>query len=287
MKYSIGVDLGGTGIKVGLVERGSKQIISTASAPTNAPRSPESICVDIVSLSKKVAEDASVSYNDIEWIGIATPGIVKDNTVVLASNLGWENVRLADILSGLSGKDIFLANDANTAAYAEAIWGNGVGSKCLVAITLGTGVGGGIVIDGKIFEGVNGFAAEMGHVILDPRGRKCVCGKSGCLEAYCSATAIIKASKAAMLLNKDSAMWQLASGNLDNVNGKTPFDAKELGDKTASDVVEEFIDYLAVGVSNFINILQPDVVCIGGGISRQGDNLIKPLADKVECCHLA
>jgi glucokinase len=123
----------------------------------------------------------------------------------------------------------------------------------------------------------------MGHVILDPRGRKCVCGKSGCLEAYCSATAIIKASKAAMLLNKDSAMWQLASGNLDNVNGKTPFDAKELGDKTASDVVEEFIDYLAVGVSNFINILQPDVVCIGGGISRQGDNLIKPLADKVEC----
>lgn len=280
-KYCIGVDLGGTNIAVGLVDLESKQILRQTSVKTNAPRSCEAITEDIISVSGRLCKEEGVAFSNLAWIGVATPGIVKGDTVASAFNLGWNNVPFVRILEKASGRRCYIANDANAAAYAEAVWGAGRGAKSLIAFTLGTGVGGGIVFDGRIWEGTNGFAAEMGHMLVQKSGRLCSCGKRGCLEAYCSATALIKETRRMMNLYPDSIMWKDVSGNLERVNGKTPFRAMERGDAAATIVINEFIDYLSHGVSNIINIFQPDVVCIGGGISREGEVLLAPLRDRV------
>ena len=173
MEYYIGIDLGGTNIKAGLVDYAERRIVASASVPTNAPRAAEAVAVDIVKLAERVASEGGVRFADIGWIGIATPGIVKNGTVLQASNLGWVNVPFAMLIERMSGHEVYLANDANAAAYAEALWGVGYGKSTLAMLTLGTGVGGGIVINGRIWEGFNGFAAEMGHMIIDMGGREC------------------------------------------------------------------------------------------------------------------
>jgi len=281
IRYCIGVDLGGTNIAVGLVRLDTKSIARQFSVKTNAPRSCESISEDIAEVSRKLCNQEGIKLSDVEWIGIATPGIVKDDVVLAAFNLGWTNAEFGKILSGITQRPTYVANDANAAAYAEAIWGSGQGSKSLIAFTLGTGVGGGIVIDGKIWEGMNGFAAEMGHTILVPGGRSCACGKRGCIEAYCSASALIRETKRMMKLYPESSMWRDCDGDIDRVSGKTAFKAQADGDRCADLVINEFIDCLAVGVENAINMFQPDVVCIGGGISREGENLLLPLRERV------
>lgn len=281
MKYSIGVDLGGTAVKVGIVDIDEQRIICSGSFPTRAPRPAEEISADILNLAKDLCASSGCSFEGALWIGVATAGIVKNGTVLAATNLKWFNVPLAMLLSRMSGKPVYLANDANAAAYAEALSGVGVGKSTLVAITLGTGVGGGIVINGKIFDGFNGFAAEMGHMVINSEGRECGCGKRGCLEAYCSATALAKEARRVMGLYPDSLMWKLCDNDLSKVTAKTPFDAKEEGDFAAVSVVSDFIENLATGVSNIINMFQPSVLCIGGGISAQGDKLMDPLRDMV------
>ena len=279
--YCIGVDLGGTNIAVGLVDLSTHKIVKQYSVKTNAPRPCEEISRDIADVCLKLCKMQGIKMDDVLWVGVATPGIVKGGTVVCAYNLGWDNVPFADIISRTVARPAYIANDANAAAYAEAIWGEGAGKFSLVAFTLGTGVGGGVVLGGKILEGTNGFAAEMGHMVLDPEGRVCSCGKRGCIEAYCSATALIRETKRVMTIHPKSEMWKLVDGDIERVSGKTAFRAMELGDRAATRVVDEFIDYLAVGVSNVINILQPDVVCIGGGISREGEVLLAPLRERV------
>ena len=282
MAYCIGVDLGGTNIAVGIVDLNTREIVKKGSVKTRAPRPCEEISRDIVNLCKSLASQMKMTLEDMEWIGVATPGIVKGGVVVSASNLGWKNAELAKTINKMSGINAFAANDANAAAYAEAMWGVGRGLSSLVAITLGTGVGGGIVIDGKIWEGINGFAAEIGHIIVDMEGRACGCGKRGCLEAYSSATALVRETKRYMQLYPESAMWSVCGGDLKRVNGVTPFKAKAMGDVAADIVIDDFTKYLAMGVSNIINIFQPDVVCIGGGISAEGEKLMRPLREKVE-----
>lgn len=282
MNFCIGVDLGGTNIAVGLVNLKSRSIIRKASIKTRAPRPCESISEDIVKLCRELCEKEGLGLDEARWIGVATPGIVKKGVVVMASNLGWNNAPFADIIKRLSGRPTFIANDANTAAYAEALWGVGADKSSLVAITLGTGVGGGIVIDGKIWEGINGFAAEIGHVILDADGRSCPCGKRGCFEAYSSATALLKETKRTMHLYPDSLMWKMCDGDINRVNGIIPFKAAAAGDEAAREVIDDFVKYLAIGISNVINIFQPDIVCIGGGISGEGERLMRPLRDKLE-----
>ncbi len=281
MNYCIGVDLGGTNIAVGIVDLKSKKIVRKASIKTNAPRSCESISQDIVKLCNDLCRAEGLSLSDMKWIGVATPGIVKNGVVVMASNLGWNNADFAGIMKKLTGKTTFVANDANAAAYAEAIWGVGKDANSLIAVTLGTGVGGGIVIDGKIWEGKNGFAAELGHMIIETDGRYCSCGKTGCFEAYCSATALVADTRRVMRLYPDSIMWKMCDGDLARVNGIIPFKAAERGDAAAKEVIASFIKYLAVGVSNVVNIFQPDVVCIGGGISGEGDKLMNPLREQL------
>ncbi len=282
MKYSIGVDLGGTNISVGLVSITEKKIIAKVGAKTNAPRSCEEISKEIVDLCHDVCANARVKYECVEWIGVATPGIVKDGVVVSAVNLGWTNAPFSKILKKLSGKKIYVANDANTAAYAESVWGVGENELSLVAVTLGTGVGGGIVIYGKIWEGMNGFAAEIGHMTIDSEGRICGCGKRGCFESYCSATALVSESKRAMKLDDESLMWKMCDNDISKMNAVIPFRAAEEGDVSAKSVVDEFIKYLAIGISNIINMFQPDIVCIGGGISGEGENIMKPLRRRLK-----
>lgn len=280
-QYCIGIDLGGTNIAAGLVDLDARKIVQQLSVKTNAPRPCEEITEDIKKLCLELCKLQGVALSSLRWVGVATPGIVKGDTVVSAFNLGWENVCFAGLLRGAVGIPVFLANDANAAAYAEAVWGSGAGKNSLVAFTLGTGVGGGIVLNGKIWEGNNGFAAEMGHFIVEPNGRLCSCGKCGCLEAYCSATALIGDTRRMMKLYPESSMWRDVEGDVSRVSGKTSFRAAENGDKAARLVVDGFIDYLALGVSNVINIFQPDVVCIGGGISREGEVLLAPLRERV------
>ena len=281
MRYCIGVDLGGTSVKVGYVNIDTAEILVSGSIPTNAPREAEAIATDIVKFTKKLADESGYTMEGALWMGVATAGIVKNSTVLAATNLGWNNVPLSMLLSRMTGLQVYLANDANAAAYAEALFGVGEGKSTLVALTLGTGVGGGIVINGKIFDGFNGFAAEMGHMIINYEGRECGCGKRGCLEAYSSATALVKECKRMMHLYPDSKMWELVSGDISAVTAKTPFDAAQLGDYAAGAVINDFIDNLAYGVSNVINIFQPSVLCIGGGISAQGETLMAPLRDRV------
>lgn len=279
--FCIGVDLGGTNIAVGLVDLETKAIVKQMSVKTNAPRPCAEITKDIADVAAKVAAMQGLTLKDVEWVGVATPGIVKGDTVVAAFNLGWNNAPFRKLIEEATGRPAYIANDANAAAYAEAIWGSGAGCDSLVAFTLGTGVGGGIVFDGKIWEGTNGFAAELGHMVIEPNGRACSCGKRGCIEAYCSATALVSETKRMMKLCPDSAMWEAVDGDIDRVSGKTAFRAMERGDDAARIVIEQFTDNLALGIANIINIFQPDVVCVGGGISREGEVLMNPLRKKV------
>lgn len=282
MNCCIGVDLGGTNIAVGIVDLDTKEIIKKSSIKTNAPRSCEEISKDIIDLCRRLCSQIGEPLRNMKWIGVATPGIVKNGVVGTASNLGWKNARLAETIQKFSGVHAFAANDANAAAYAEAIWGVGKGSRSLIAVTLGTGVGGGVVIDGKIWEGINGFAAELGHVIVDIEGRACSCGKRGCLEGYCSGSALSAETRRFMKLYPDSLMWKICGGDINRVNPSVPFRAKAEGDVAATILIDQFVKYLAMGVSNIINIFQPDIVCIGGGISAEGEHLMKPLRENVD-----
>lgn len=275
MKYYIGVDIGGTNIAAAIVDKEYK-ILSKTSIKTNAPRSAESICEDIAKTCNLLCEESGIPYADICGIGAACPGLIKDGVVTLASNLGFCDVPLKEILQQKTNKPCSVCNDANVAALAEYSAGSGKGYHSLAMITIGTGIGGGIVLDGKIWEGFNGAGAEMGHITAVPSGRLCSCGNRGCLETYCSATALINDTKEAMLNHPESKLWEICP-TIDSVNGKTVFDAEKLGDTTAQNVIDRFIKYLSIGVTNIITLIQPEVVCIGGGMSAQGDRIIVPL----------
>ena len=282
MRYCIGVDLGGTNIAVGLIDLDGKVILHKKSVKTRAPRPCEEISTDIKGVCLELCDMEGIAISNVEWIGIATPGIVRNGVVIDAFNLGWTNEKFGEIVSRLTGRPTFVANDANAAAYAEAKWGCGVGEDSLIAVTLGTGIGGGIILDGKIWEGFNGFAAELGHMVIDVNGRQCTCGLRGCLEAYCSATALVHETKRMMKLYPDSLLWEVTGGDLSKVDGRTAFTALAEGDSAAHHVIHDFVNYLAIGIANIINIFQPSVVCVGGGISGQGEDLMRPLRERLK-----
>ena len=281
MRYCIGVDLGGTNIAIGIIDLDGKRILRTKSVKTRAPRPCREISAEIKDVCISLCRDEGLRLSDMEWIGIATPGIVKSGVVVSAVNLGWMNEKFGQIMKEVTGRPTFVANDANAAAYAEAMWGCGVGENSLIAVTLGTGVGGGIILNGRIWEGFNGFAAELGHMVIAADGRRCACGLRGCLEAYCSATALVSETKRMMKLYPDSIMWDVVKGDINRVDGRTAFAANRRGDMAAHQVIEDFVTYLAIGIANVVNVFQPSVVCIGGGISGQGEELMKPLRDRL------
>ncbi len=281
--YRIGVDLGGTNIAVGVVDENLK-IVGRGKTKTNAPRPAAEIFDDIAVAVKAAMEDAGITIDDVVSIGVGTPGSVNKGNgyIEFANNLGFDQVPAKEMLEARLGKTVYLDNDANCAALGEAVAGVGQGVKSLVAVTLGTGVGSGIIIDGKILGGVNYAAGEMGHMVICIDGEQCNCGRRGCWERYASATALIAQTKAAMLEDKDSIMWQLVEGDIEKTSGRTSFDAWRKGDATAAKVVERYVYYVATGVINIINTFQPEVICIGGGVGHEGDNILNPLRDFVE-----
>ncbi|MBP3328503.1 MAG: ROK family protein [Clostridia bacterium] len=275
MKYTIGVDIGGTNIVVGIIDE-SYNVVTKESFKTNAPRSAEEICDDIISSYMHLSQEAGISLDEIEEIGIACPGIIKDGVVVSATNLKFTDTPLKSITEEKTGLRCEVCNDANAVALAEYIVSDDEDIHSLVAVTIGTGIGGGIVIDGKIIDGFNGAGAELGHITVEKDGRSCACGSKGCLETYCSASALVKETKKAMIDHPDSKLWEICS-DINDVDGKTVFRAAELGDKVSQEVLDTFLNYLSIGVINMITLLQPEVLCIGGGMSKEKDALIEPL----------
>ena len=284
--YNLGIDLGGMSVKVGVVDE-NNAIIGKAAVPTNSPNQPprpaDDIMDDIAVACKLAVENAGVDFEDVRHIGLGCPGSVNSETGMLefSGNLGMQNYPVSAKLEERLNRKVFVENDANAAALGESIAGAARDARNAVCVTLGTGVGGGIIIDGKIYSGSNYAGGELGHMVIVADGRPCTCGRRGCWEAYASATALIHQTQVKMLDNKDSEMWKLADGDLRNVNGRTAFDAYRLGDKAGSEVVDKYISYIACGLTNVINIFQPDIICIGGGISKEGDTLTAPLMSYV------
>ena len=280
--YRIGIDLGGTNIVAGVVDD-EFRIVATAKCKTRIPRPAEEIVVDMARMAKEAVQNAGLTMADIAYVGVGSPGTCNADTGIVeySNNLQFEKLPLRDMLGGMLDKAVYIENDANAAALGEALAGAAKGAQSCVCITLGTGVGGGIIIDGKIYGGFNFAGAELGHTVIMVDGELCTCGRFGCWEAYASATALINQTRRAMVNHPDSAMWSIAE-DLDKVNGRTAFDGMRAGDAVAAQVVDTYIKYIATGLINVINIFQPEVLCIGGGICKEGDTLLKPLAAHIE-----
>jgi glucokinase len=282
--YTIGIDLGGTGIKVGLCDE-NLNIVDRDSCPTLANRHGEEIVRDMAELTKKVIERNKLTLANIAYVGIATPGtvILKTGYVEYASNLPFKNFPMADLFKKyLPVEKVYIANDANAAALGEAVAGAGRGTRNSIMVTLGTGVGGGIILDGKIFSGgLNDAAGELGHMVIHTGGRPCSCGRLGCWEAYCSATALADITKAKIRELKTKNIPSLLSDCAERegkVSARTAFNAKVRGDRYGEEIVNEYIFNLAAGITNLINAFQPEVICIGGGVSNEKSGIAEPVA---------
>ena len=257
--YYLGIDLGGTNIAVGLVNE-NLEIVLKDSVKTLTSRPTSEIIDDMASLCKSLVERAGITFDEVEYLGVAAPGSIDpvNGIVRYSNNVKMSNYPLADELrSRLPIRKVYLENDANAAALGEAKAGAGKGYSNLVMITLGTGVGGGIVIDGKLYSGFNHCGAELGHTVIEVDGRLCSCGRKGCFEAYSSATGLVNMTKEKMTEDKNSLMWKLVNNNLEKVNGRTAFDAAKKGDESGLAVVNMYIKYLACGLTNLVNIFSP------------------------------
>lgn len=278
--FYLGIDLGGTNIVAGVVDD-NFNIIAKGKVKTNSPRPAEQIVDDMAQAAKIAMDNAGLKISDIKYCGVGSPGSIdaETGTVLTANNLKFDMVPLKQMLESRLNCSVFVANDANAAAFGEMLAGAGRGTSNFVAITLGTGVGGGVIIDNKILTGCNGAGGELGHTVIVVDGEQCSCGRKGCWEAYASATALVRQTKEAMLNNQDSGLWELVGGKLDKVSGRTSFDGMRNGDKIAKAVVDNYVKYVAVGLVNMVNIFQPEVICIGGGISNEGETLIGPIRE--------
>lgn len=283
MKHYIGIDLGGTNIVAGVVDE-NYRIITKSTTKTNCPRPEKEIAADMAKVALEAMQKACLTPEDVEWIGIGTPGIANSETGIIeySNNLGFENTPMVDYIKEYIDRPVFIENDANAAAYGEFVAGAAKGANTAVCITLGTGVGGGIVIDGKIYAGSNFAGAEIGHTVIEVDGAQCSCGRKGCFEAYSSATGLIRMTKEAMYNDKESSMWRMTEERNGKVSARTAFDCMREGDKSAKEVVDKYIKYLAAGITNTINIFQPDILCIGGGVCNEGNALLLPVKELVK-----
>lgn len=279
--YYLGIDLGGTNIAAGVVDQ-DHRIIARAKRKTSVPCKPLEICEQLAVTAQEALAAAELGMGDIPYVGVGTPGTVnRDSGVVeYSNNLFFENLELQKLLSDRLKKDVILENDANAAAFGEFRAGALKGAKNAIAITLGTGIGSGIIIGGKIYAGSNFAGGEIGHMVIAAGGKLCTCGRRGCWEAYASATGLIAMTREAMQKDKSSLLWNIA-GTPEQADGRSAFEAMRAGDKTGKEVVGQYIFYLSCGVANCINIFQPDILCIGGGISNEGEFLMEPLRKAV------
>ncbi|MBW7572140.1 ROK family protein [Caproiciproducens faecalis] len=282
--YRVGIDLGGTNIAVGVVDE-NYHIAAKHSIPTGAQRPYQEIVEDMKKAVKTALQIAGVSPGECCSVGIGSPGICdsETGTVVYSNNLGWKDVPLTADLQKWINLPCRLSNDANCAALGEVAAGAAKGCKNAVLITLGTGVGGGVVLDGKIFSGCHSAGAELGHTVIVKDGELCTCGRHGCLEAYASATGLIRQTKRAAQQHPESLIWKLCGGDPERISGRTPFEAERQGDETGRQVVDAYLSYLSEGVVDFVNIFRPECVILGGGICNEGARLLDPINAYV--CH--
>lgn len=277
----VGIDLGGTNIAAGVVDENGK-LVAKKSVPTGADRPAEAILKDMAMVAIAVVEENGYSMDDVVSVGIGSPGSVnkEKGELVYANNLPFSKTPMRAELQKYINKPIYIDNDANCAAWAEAMAGATKGVEDSIAITLGTGVGGGIVVNGKLYSGFNFVGGELGHTVIAVDGEPCSCGRKGCWEAYASATALIRQTKAAAEADKDSKMWDYYKKD-GKFSGRTAFNAARDGDKTAQSVVDNYVKYVGCGVADMINIFQPEVLVIGGGVANEGEALLQPIRDYV------
>lgn len=281
--YYIGIDLGGTNIAVGIVDESFK-IVKKGSTPTLVNRDPELIIADMGKLCLELLAETGIGLEEVVSAGIAAPGSVNPRTGIIeyANNLPFLRFPIADTLRKyLPVRKVYLENDANAAALGEAVGGAAKGKRLSVMITLGTGVGGGVIIDGKIYSGFNYAGAELGHTVIEYNGRQCSCGRKGCFEAYASATALVNMTKEKLAACKDTLMWEMCGNDINKADARIAFAAMKKGDRAGKEVVDMYISYLACGITNMINIFQPEVLLIGGGVCNEKDYLLKPLTEIV------
>ncbi len=283
MRYYAGIDLGGTNIAAGVVDE-EFRLIGRAKMKTNAPRAAELIADDMAAVTRQAVENAGLELSQIEWVGIGTPGTVNQDTgeIEYSNNLQFNRVPMVKLMQERIDLPIFMENDANAAIYGEALAGAAKGVRNAVGITLGTGVGGGIIIDGRIYSGSNFAGAELGHTVIVYDGRLCTCGRKGCFEAYASATGLVALTREYLKDHPNDGMWKYCENDIGKVNGRTAFDAMRMGLTSGKCVVDAYLNYLGCGIMNMINIFQPEILCIGGGISKEGEAILGPLREYIK-----
>ncbi len=275
----IGIDLGGTNIAAGAVSEEGR-ILAQASVPTGAQRPWREVIRDMAEVSLKAVEASGHSLDDVASVGVGVPGYADPDTgvVVFCTNLGWHDVPLREELEGCLHKPVYADNDANVAGFAEARAGVSRGTHSSVFLTLGTGVGGCFIIDGKIWYGAHKVAGEMGHVIYNFDGEPCTCGATGCFERYASATALIRIGKEALARHPDSVL----AAKKETLTARDVVDAARTGDAAACEAFDAYTTHLANGISSFINVVDPEIFVLGGGVSKAGAFLLDPVRRKVE-----
>ncbi|MDD5931057.1 MAG: ROK family protein [Oscillospiraceae bacterium] len=281
--YYIGIDVGGTNLKAGLVDE-SGAILVTERTPLGAFTGPEAFAGTLADLAKAVLHTAGKEKEEIAYVGMGIPGAVAGGEILYTCNIPMKDVPLSGLFRRHLDLPVLLENDANCAAVGEWVCGAGRGTKDFAVITLGTGVGGGFVLNGKLYSG-GGMVGEVGHMVVEKGGVKCNCGRRGCWETYASATGLIRMTKETMDDHPESLLHKIAAEN-GGVEGRTAFQAAEAGDETAKAVCRTYVEYLAAGVTNLVNILQPEVLAVGGGVAAASDELLmNPLREIVngEC----
>lgn len=279
----LGIDLGGTNISIGLVTEEGK-ILLKDSVPTSSERGYEAVVKDMAELSLKIIENYGIHLVDIQSVGVGSPGLpdVKNGKILYSNNLGFRDTPIREEFNKYISKPVYVENDANCAALGESTIGATRNYKDSITVTLGTGIGSGIILDNKIFSGSFYGGGEMGHMVICVDGEPCTCGRCGCWEAYASATALIRETRVAAAKFPDSELFNMISGNIKLISAKTPFDAADKGDEVAIEIIGNYFKYLSEGIANLINIFQPEVIAIGGGVSAQGDRFIERIYKNLE-----
>jgi glucokinase len=300
-RWIAGVDLGGTNIVVGLLPMEGGEVLGLRSMPTDSGRGAKFVVDRIIGMVEQaIAEVLSAhggTRDQIAGVGIGSPGPLdrRTGTVINTPNLGWRNFPLRDLISNAVHLPATLDNDANCATYGEWWLGAGRGTRALVGLTLGTGIGGGIVLNGEIFHGCSDVAGEIGHMTIDSNGRRCKCGNYGCLEQYASGPAIAVRAVEGIEAGAESVLVEMVNGRMDDITAATVYEATVQGDAYATEVMKDTAKFLGAGVASIINILNPEMVVIAGGVTRAGDTLFEPLRAEVrrrafksaqECCRI-
>lgn len=282
-KYVVGIDLGGMSAKGAIFSLEGK-LLAEQRVKTCAKDGFETTVNNLAGLTKALAASMGVKMEEIAAIGMGAPGVVDSaqGIVLRWSNFGWVDAPLAKALNDQTDIPVCIANDANVAALGESKFGATAQYQSSILLTIGTGVGGGMVFDGKLIEGYRSAGAELGHMTIREGGLPCACGRRGCYEKYASATALIAQTRVAMAENLGSEMWKIADGRMENVDGRTAFAAARLGDETAKRVIRQYVGYLSEGIADIVNLLRPEAIVLGGGIANEGEDLFGPLREAVD-----